>query len=198
LGNYRRTQKSLVAAMPVLRLKCFGGENMPTLYTIGYEGATVEQLVQTLKNLGVQMLADVRELPLSRKKGLSKNALAERLAEVGIEYRHFRKLGDPKPGRDAAKAGDFLRFETIFMRHFSSNESRAALGDLLQVASSKITCIMCFERCVSHCHRSYIADDAMEAGFQVLNLVPDRAEAYLRNDFKIPRHKSRKSLSAAE
>ncbi len=171
---------------------------MQTLYTIGYEGATIDQLVATLKNLGIEVLADVRELPLSRKRGLSKNALAERLASEGISYRHYKELGDPKQGRDAAKAGDFAKFELIFTKHFSGEASRSALADLLEVAEGKTTCIMCFERCATHCHRSYIADDAIEAGFEVYNLVPDRPEAYLKNDIRIPRHNSRKSLTAAE
>lgn len=58
---------------------------MKKMFTIGYEGASVDQLIDTLLNLGVEVLADVRELPLSRKKGLSKNSLRERLNEVGIE-----------------------------------------------------------------------------------------------------------------
>ena len=60
---------------------------MPKLFTIGYEGAHVGQLVQTLENVGIEVLADVRDRPLSRKKGLSKNALAAHLNGAGIEYR---------------------------------------------------------------------------------------------------------------
>ncbi|KJZ19606.1 DUF488 domain-containing protein [Loktanella sp. S4079] len=171
---------------------------MNKLYTIGYEGANVDQLIETLVNLNVKLLADVRELPLSRKKGLSKNALNEKLNEAGIEYRHYKKLGDPKPGRDAAKSGDFVTFERIFYEHMSKPGTREALSDLLKVASTKLTCMMCFERCATHCHRSIIADEAIEAGFEVFNLIADRPEKYLLNDFSIPRHNPRESLTAAE
>lgn len=171
---------------------------MPTIYTIGYEGATVEQLVQTLKNLNIEVLADVRELPLSRKKGLSKNGLSANVSKVGIEYRHIRELGDPKAGRNAAKSGDYAKFERIFSHHFSSEASQSAFATLLKVAQQKITCIMCFERCANLCHRSIIADYAVIEGFDVYNLLPDRAEKYLLNDYPIPRHYSRQSLSAAE
>ncbi|MEH6653920.1 DUF488 domain-containing protein [Loktanella salsilacus] len=171
---------------------------MKKMFTIGYEGADVEQLVATLVALDVKVLADVRELPLSRKKGLSKNGLNDRLAEAGIKYIHYKTLGDPKPGRDAAKAGDFKTFERIFYGHMAKEDTQAAIADLLKVASSDLTCMMCFERCAKHCHRSIIADECVDAGFEVFNLVADKAEKYSRNDIEIPRHYSRKSLTAAE
>lgn len=110
---------------------------MSKLFTIGYEGASVDQLIETLQNVGVRVLADVRELPLSRKKGLSKNGLASRLTEVGIEHRHFKQLGDPKLGRDAARSGDFAKFEVIFSEHMQKTETQSALDELLEAASSK-------------------------------------------------------------
>lgn len=171
---------------------------MQMLYTIGYEGATPEQFVSTLKAVGVKTLADVRELPLSRKKGFSKSALSELLAESGIKYIHFKSLGDPKEGREAARIGNIAKFETVFLHHFAKQAGRIALSELLEVAKSETTCIMCFERCHIHCHRSYIADEAVQEGFEVFNLVADRPEAYLRNDLSIPRYSPRQSLSAAE
>lgn len=171
---------------------------MQRIYTIGYEGANVDQLIATLNALNIKVLADVRQLPLSRKKGLSKNALRDRLALEGIEYLHFRQLGDPKPGRDAAKSGDFEKFEKIFYAHMAKPETVEATKSLLKVASSKLTCMMCFERCATNCHRSIIADDLVDAGFEVFNLVADRPEKYCSNDIEIPRHHTRKGLTAAE
>ncbi|QMU57921.1 MAG: DUF488 family protein [Boseongicola sp.] len=171
---------------------------MTPLYTIGYEGSDIDRLVATLKNIGVQVLADVRELPLSRKKGLSKNSLRDRLAREGIEYLHFKELGDPKPGRDAAKSGNILEFERVFLNHLASPSAQEALTNLLSVAVGRKTCMLCFERCASICHRSYIADEAVERGFEVLNLVADHPEQYLEDGISIPRYNSRKGLTAAE
>jgi len=168
------------------------------LFTIGYEGATVQQLLQTLLNVGVEVLADVRELPLSRKKGLSKTSLGEHLTGVGIEYKHFRQLGDPKPGREAAKTGDYALFEKIFTSHLALPETQTALDDLLLVAQSRVTCLLCFERCADHCHRSYLADEAVMEGFDVYNLVADRPDKYLEDGIKIPRYNPRQGLAAAE
>lgn len=171
---------------------------MQKIYLIGYEGCTSEQLVNTLKNVGVEVLADVRELPLSRKKGLSKTSLAMALKEENISYRHFRELGDPKEGRNAARSGNYQKFEEIFLDHFYKSPAQNALDELLEIASQNTTCMMCFERCSDVCHRSYIADEAIRRGFEVFNLVADRAEMYLKDGIKIPSYSPRKGLAAAE
>ena len=54
----------------------------PALYTFGYEGLTIEAFIERLKQARVQLIVDVHELPLSRKKGFSKNALRNALAGV--------------------------------------------------------------------------------------------------------------------
>ncbi|ATG36334.1 hypothetical protein PhaeoP23_02209 [Phaeobacter piscinae] len=171
---------------------------MHELYTIGYEGSSVDDLIATLQALNIEVLADVRELPLSRKKGLSKNKLAERLTDVGIQYVHFRSLGDPKAGRDAAKAGDFDKFERVFLAHLNTESAQLSLQELLKIAKGKKTCMMCFERCAVHCHRSYIADVAATEDFEIYNLVADRPAEYRKNGITIPRYNPRKGLAAAE
>ena len=79
-------------------------------YTIGYEGADLFDFLATLKHAEVSLLVDIRELPASRRKGFSKNALQENLESVGIQYIHLRDLGDPKEGRLAARTGNFKDF----------------------------------------------------------------------------------------
>ncbi|MBM3616495.1 MAG: DUF488 domain-containing protein, partial [Alphaproteobacteria bacterium] len=93
---------------------------MPNLLTIGYEGTDIATFLTALRASGVEVLADVRELPLSRKPGFSKSALSVALEGVGIRYRHFRELGDPKAGRLATRAGDYTRFRKIFSAHWTA------------------------------------------------------------------------------
>ena len=51
---------------------------MNMVFTIGYEGTDIERFIATLKIVDVKVLADVRAVALSRKKGFSKNALRTR------------------------------------------------------------------------------------------------------------------------
>ena len=74
-----------------------------TLFTIGYEGLTPERLHAALKAADVSLLADVRAVANSRKRGFSKGALKAGLVEAGLGYEHFRSLGTPKSGRMAAR-----------------------------------------------------------------------------------------------
>ena len=66
-----------------------------TIFTIGYEQATQPAVVAALRDAGVEVLADIRYLPLSRRPGFSKSSLKAAAEEAGIAYRHFKQLGTP-------------------------------------------------------------------------------------------------------
>lgn len=132
------------------------------LMTIGYEGASIDDFVATLKAANVTRLFDIRELPLSRKKGFSKRALCEAVEAAGITYEHIKSLGDPKPGRDAAKAGDYPTFRKVFSEHLSSEPAQLALDSVIPVAIEGGACLLCFERCHKECHRTMVADEIVK------------------------------------
>lgn len=131
---------------------------MKTLYTIGYEGSSIDDFVATLLAANVDTLVDVRELPASRRKGFSKNALATALEEAGIDYVHIKGLGDPKEGRDAARAGEYGKFEKIFLKHMQSEIAKSGLELAVSIAQQHTACLMCYERDHKYCHRKYVAE----------------------------------------
>jgi uncharacterized protein (DUF488 family) len=159
---------------------------MPTIYTIGYEGTDIERFVQTLKVVGVAVLADVRALPLSRKKGFSKNSLRDHLERAGIEYHSYQELGDPKPGRDAARAGRFDEFRKIYTDHIETAQATKRVADLAGVAAQNITCMLCFERDPTTCHRSIIAEKLVDHGISHFDLYGDDPKKYERNRSALP------------
>jgi uncharacterized protein (DUF488 family) len=129
------------------------------LMTIGYEGASISDFIATLKLADVRTLIDVRELPLSRKRGFSKNALHTALTGVAINFLHLKSLGDPKPGRDAARAGDMDTFRRIFESHLQSRQGRDGIEEAISVVIEGGACLLCFERCHTECHRSIVAEE---------------------------------------
>lgn len=129
-----------------------------TITTIGYEGSTIERFVATLRHASIDTLIDVRDLPLSRKKGFSKRQLAEILTASGIEYIHLRGLGDPKDGRNAARAGDYGLFRAIFGRHMETEPALRDIDIAAGLMRSRSACLMCFECSHTKCHRSIVAD----------------------------------------
>ena len=76
------------------------------IYSIGYEGMTVESLVDRLAGAKVTTLVDVRLNPISRKPGFSRKRLTTALDDAGIEYVHEKDLGNPADNRDSFRDGD--------------------------------------------------------------------------------------------
>ena len=126
--------------------------------TIGYEKAELDSFVGTLQQAGVEVLVDIRERAQSRRKGFSKTALAERLHKAGIEYIHYKELGDPKPGREAARRGDMASFRRIFNKVLESEAAKKALIEISSLVSNKSICLMCYERNYKECHRKIVSD----------------------------------------
>jgi uncharacterized protein (DUF488 family) len=154
---------------------------MKTVYTIGYEGTDIDRFVQTLKAVGVQSIADVRAVPLSRKKGFSKNVLRDRLAHEGISYLPMQDLGDPKAGREAAKAGNYELFREIYNAYIEQENIVPVVAELADKAEDSITCLLCFERDPKTCHRLIVGEKMAMFGYQMMHLYADDPNRYVRN-----------------
>lgn len=141
------------------------------VWTIGYEQATVPAVIDALVAAGVEVLADVRALPLSRRPGFSKTALAGAAQEAGIEYRHFKPLGTPKEGREAARKGDRKGLERVYSGQLELPEALAAAAQLRDLASSRRVALLCFCGDAGKCHRSLL-HAAMLADFEAVHLTP--------------------------
>jgi len=144
---------------------------MPRIWTIGYEQATVAGVIDALKEAGVEVLVDVRALPLSRRPGFSKSALAGAALEAGIEYRHFKALGTPKEGRDAARRHDHAALERIYAGQLELPEAMAAGAELADLAGERRVALLCYERSAPECHRTLLRQ-AMLPGFEAVDLLP--------------------------
>lgn len=142
-----------------------------TIWTIGYEQATVPAVMNALREAGVEVLADVRALPLSRRPGFSKSALAANAREAGIEYVHFKALGTPAEGRAAARRNDHAMLERIYEGQLELPEAIAAGAALAELASERRVALLCYEREAHGCHRTLLRQ-AVLPGFAVVDLLP--------------------------
>lgn len=128
----------------------------PVIYTIGYElDKTPDSLVARLTAAGVTRLVDIRELPISRRRGFAKTALSAALAEVGIRYEHQRALGNPKPSRDLYRSGRQAEGERQYLAHVRIGAS-SAVDALAESLDSEPSCVMCFEHDYRTCHRDIV------------------------------------------
>lgn len=144
---------------------------MPTIFTIGYEQATQAAVIAALREARVEVLADIRYLPLSRRPGFSKNSLRAAVEEAGIGYRHLRDLGTPADGRAAARRGDHAELSRIYSGQLELPEAMKQMAELRALAEDKRVCLLCYERDAAECHRALLFE-ALFADFRRVDLEP--------------------------
>ncbi|WP_226016906.1 DUF488 family protein [Novosphingobium sp. FKTRR1] len=147
------------------------GNHVPTVWTVGYEQTTMDAFLAVLLAAQVEVVADVRALPLSRRPGFSKTALAANLRQAGIDYVHFRALGTPADGRAAARRHDHVALERIYAVQLDLPEAIIAAGRLRELAGTRRTALLCYERQACECHRTLLRQSAL-TDFEAIDLVP--------------------------
>ena len=135
--------------------------NAQRLLTIGYQGREIDEFLGYLKDLMVTRLVDVREIPLSRKRGYSKTALRQRLSDEDIEYVHMKALGSPAVARKRLKADhNYDKFFATYNKHLAKHPD--AISELHRYTFEGVTCLMCFEKVAQECHRHVVAQRVKE------------------------------------
>jgi len=142
------------------------------IFTIGYEQARQQAVVDALQAAGVKLLADIRFLPLSRRPGFSKSSLAAAVTEAGIAYRHFKQLGTPADGRAAARRGDHAELSRIYAGQLELPEALAQMAELRAIAEEQPVALLCYERAAHECHRRLLVEQLF-ADFEEVDLEPE-------------------------
>lgn len=143
----------------------------PAIWTIGYEQVTQDAVIAALQEAGVEVLADVRALPLSRRPGFSKSSLAAAVRGGGMEYRHFKALGTPAEGRAAARRHDHAALARIYAGQLELPEAQAAMAELRALAGERKVALLCYERQAGECHRRLLVE-ALLPDFAEVDLMP--------------------------
>ena len=141
-----------------------------TMFTIGYQGATLERLIDTLAAANVSVLVDTRETPMSRRTEFRPKALQAALADAGIEYRSIRALGAPKALR-ALATEDWDGFADGYRERLRL--AREELQELVPLIEAERVCLLCFEADPGACHRSLLAHE-------IQGLLDETAVRHLR------------------
>ncbi|MBR8657612.1 DUF488 domain-containing protein [Achromobacter sp. Marseille-Q0513] len=127
------------------------------IFTIGYEGIDLTRFMSLLSHHNIDTVVDVREMPLSRKRGFSKTALRTALNQSGFEYVHLAMLGCPKDVRNRYREdGNWAAYRKRFLRYLATQES--AIAELAALSSDSNCALLCFEADHNFCHRSMVAN----------------------------------------
>jgi uncharacterized protein (DUF488 family) len=128
------------------------------LFTAGYAGHDLDSFVAKLRQRDVNTVIDIRQNPVSRKRGFSKSRLSAFLAENGIAYVHVRELGVPRELRQRLGADECTLDEYFaeFRKYAVAQDD--ALGGVEKMAASGRCCLLCVEERAEDCHRAVVAD----------------------------------------
>jgi uncharacterized protein (DUF488 family) len=127
------------------------------VYTVGYEGKSVDSFFDDLLKAGIRAILDVRKNPVSRKYGFAKESLHAIAGKLGIEYHHFPELGIP--GTERVALHDYDAYQRLFERYERELLPRRldhvyGLVDLLRKSPSALLCV---EKDADYCHRGRLA-----------------------------------------
>jgi uncharacterized protein (DUF488 family) len=128
------------------------------VYTIGYWGRTINELIETLRSLDVKFVVDVRRFPSSKISEYKKEFLEEVLPKHGLSYVWLGK-----------ELGGFRR-ET-YEKFKESPQFMEGINKLISLLENGNIAILCKERKPQYCHRRYISEFLEKIGFRVKHII---------------------------
>jgi uncharacterized protein (DUF488 family) len=175
----RRKQSGLDHAMSPKRKPALAKREQPrvasqlTILTIGHSTRTIDDFLGILRAHRVARLVDVRTIPKSRRvPQFNSESLAASLRRQGIEYLHLKSLGGLRhPKKDSVNLGWRNASFRGYADYMATDEFRASLERLLELAREKRTAIMCAEAVPWRCHRSLIGDTLLVRGVHVEDIL---------------------------
>ena len=127
------------------------------IYTVGYEGRSVDSFFNGLLRAGVLQILDVRANPMSRKYGFARRSMSEISAKLGIGYKHMPSLGIPREFRK--ELSDFDSYQRLLDRYESEMlpERRREIEQVSSEVQDTPSAFLCMEKDTQCCHRSRLA-----------------------------------------
>lgn len=145
-----------------------------TIYTIGHSNRSLEELLALLQQNAIQIVVDIRATPYSgRFPHFSQDNLRTAMNDNDIVY-HWagRQLGGQReaanPLSHPALQEDGLRG---FAEYMETTQFERAIAQLINLAGTAKTAIMCAEKCMEHCHRALISDYLTLKNIRVVHII---------------------------
>ncbi len=138
------------------------------LFTIGYQGISLEEYLNRLIKNSIKVLVDVRNNPQSMKYGFSKSQLMRYCGNLGITYMHFPDVGIQSDQRQELNTqADFDRLFATYRLNNLTQTITTQKEILHLLEQHKRIALTCFEADTCQCHRTHLAR-AIEAlpGFE--------------------------------
>lgn len=133
--------------------------NETILYTIGYEGISLEAYINKLIRNDIKVLVDVRRNPLSMKYGFSKTSLKKFCENVDIEYIHLPEVGiESEQRQELNNQDDYDRLFNTYKKNNLTKTISTQIQIINMLKSKKRIALTCFEANICQCHRKHLAE----------------------------------------
>lgn len=145
------------------------------IWTIGHSTRSIKEFTDILSHFGIEIVADVRSYPGSRKfPQFNKEVMEVWLKEYGFGYVHFRNLGGRrKTNPDSHNKGWRLAAFRGYADYMETENYKNALVELEKLAEENKVAYMCSEAVWWSCHRSLISDDLKNKGWEVIHIMKE-------------------------
>jgi uncharacterized protein (DUF488 family) len=149
------------------------------LWSVGHSTHSPEAFVALLVANGIELLADIRRIPRSRRHPhFHTEALERSLPRCGIRYRHLPRLGGWRRPADGSPNGGWQKLSFQGYADYALTEEFAeGLAELRELAAAGRTAMMCSEALWWRCHRRLVADRLVVGGDVVWHLGADGRSA---------------------
>jgi len=133
-------------------------DSQSCLFTIGYEGLTIDGYIDKLIRHSISIVIDVRRNPLSMKYGFSKTRFREYLERAGLAYEHIPQLGIASAQRRHLETE--ADYQSLFENYARILPRSSASLLMIQHHISKYgrVALTCFESMATSCHRHKITE----------------------------------------
>jgi uncharacterized protein (DUF488 family) len=143
------------------------------IWTIGHSTRSLEEFIEMLNSFHIEMVADVRSFPGSRRfPHFNKEALEVSLSQAGLHYTHLKKLGGRRKVQHDSKNTSWRHpaFRS-YADYMETDAFREGIDELAQIAMAQPTAYMCSEAVWWRCHRSMISDFLKADAWNVMHIM---------------------------
>jgi uncharacterized protein (DUF488 family) len=132
----------------------------PQIFSIGHSNRELGDFISILKNYGIEVLADIRSYPRSKRNPhFDMEHLERELQAEGIEYIWLRGLGGMR--------------ESAYEEYTKTAEFEEGMHTLISIAGKKKTVLMCAELNWRSCHRSFISGALHKLRWEVIHIYDE-------------------------
>lgn len=137
-----------------------------TIWTVGHSNRSIEQFITILQSFNIELLADIRTMPGSKKwPQFNQHAFSRSLADAGIAYQHIPALGGKLKG-------------ISYTDYMLTEQFKIGIATLTEIALAKHTAYMCAETDWRRCHRSKVSEHLFQNNWQVIHIADEGIYEY--------------------